>query len=288
MTDLLVRPGVVAVPDGVVFERTAGDGWQQLRLRATAALTGVATGSFARPSAHVALRVAGEPDFLGFAFTQFALPVVAGPTLDFDFHPAHNLHSPPALGMLLGRVDGRYVWLAPLDHPHEQVIAVADGALRWGWHGDLDDVPAGFSTTLGVFEGDTATEVLERWGEPCAPGGRDGAGRPTPSPRTCRTGPTTGPPTGTAPRPGGPSVPASPTRWRRCVADGVPVRAVELDSWCYEHEVPPADRRDRLPRGGAAVGDDDVAATRRRVRPRAAGRATRSSGSPNASDSRRW
>jgi hypothetical protein len=111
----------------------------------------------------VRLQVDGEAEFLGFAYTQFALPVVAGPKLDFDFNPAPNLRSPPVLGMLLARVGRRHVWLAPLDQPHEQVIAVVDGTLRWGWHGDLDDVPPGLTTTLGIFEGDSVGEVLERW-----------------------------------------------------------------------------------------------------------------------------
>ena len=36
--------------------------------------------------------------------------------------------------------------------------------LRWGWHGDLDTVPEGFITTLGRFRGTSAREVLARWG----------------------------------------------------------------------------------------------------------------------------
>ena len=90
-----------------------------------------------------------KPTYLGFSYTQFALPVSPVPRLDFDFQPAPNLQSPPVLGLLLARSAGAFVLLAPLDHPHEQVIAVADGGLSWGWHGDLEEVPAGFSTTLG-------------------------------------------------------------------------------------------------------------------------------------------
>ena len=36
--------------------------------------------------------VPSDVEYLGFAFTQFALPVIAGPTLAFDFKPAANLH----------------------------------------------------------------------------------------------------------------------------------------------------------------------------------------------------
>jgi hypothetical protein len=238
MVGSLVRLGDVVAPDGVVFERTAGDGWQRLQVRASAALTGIATGWFARPNVHVELQVEGDPDLLGFAYTQFALPVIAGPTLDFDFNPAPNLHSPSALGMLLARVGRRHVWLAPVDHPHEQVIAVIDRTLRWGWHGDLDDVPAGFSATLGIFEGDTVAEVLDQWGDAMR------AGRPRrrrdANPITSHLSYWTD--NGAAywyRTEAGRTIGASIAEAvEALVAGGVPVRAVELDSWCYQHEVP--------------------------------------------------
>lgn len=228
----------VAVPDGVVFERVEHDGWSALRLRATTALAGIAGPRYAEPSASVGLRLDGATDHLGFAATQFALPVVAGPALDFDFHPAANLHSPPVLGMLLARTGDGYVWLAPVDQPHEQVIAVRDGGPRWGWHGDLDEVPAGFVTTLGIFEGDTATEPLQRWGELWRAGRprRERAANPLTSHLSYWTD------NGAAywyrTEPGrtlGASVAEAVEALRD---DGVPVHAVELDSWCYQHEVP--------------------------------------------------
>ena len=238
MIDALVRLGNEVVPDGVVVERSAGDGWQRLRLRATAALSGIATGSFQRPSASVGLQVGGDADFLGFASTQFALPVVAGPRLDFDFEPAANLRSPPVLGMVLARSGGRFAWLAPLDHPHEQVIAVADGVMRWGWHGDLDDVPAGFSSTLGIFEGDEVAVVLERWAG-AVRGGRPRRSRGA-NPITSHLSYWTD--NGAAywyRTEAGRTIGASVAEAvEALVADGVPVRAVELDSWCYRHEVP--------------------------------------------------
>ena len=99
----LVRFGDVIVPDGLLLEHDAGELCQRLVLRATQALSGIATGRFAQPSASVRLQVDGEANFLGFAYTQFALPVIAGPELDFDFNPAPNLRSPSVLGMLLAR-----------------------------------------------------------------------------------------------------------------------------------------------------------------------------------------
>ncbi|MFT3853401.1 MAG: hypothetical protein QM733_11780 [Ilumatobacteraceae bacterium] len=238
MTAEIVEIVDVAAPDGVVFERVEHAGWQALRLRATTALGGIAGPRYAEPSAGVGLRLDGAIGHLGFAATQFALPVVAGPALDFDFHPAANLHSPPVLGMLLAHTTDRYVWLAPVDHPHDQVIAVRDGALRWGWHGDLDEVPAGFVTTLGIFEGDTATEPLRRWGELWR-GGRPRRRRAA-NPLTSHLSYWTD--NGAAywyrTEPGrtlGASVAEAVEALR---ADGLPVHAVELDSWCYQHEVP--------------------------------------------------
>ena len=48
---------------------------------------------FAQSAAWVEIDPATVPDdveYLGFAFTQFALPVVAGAGLDFDFRPARE------------------------------------------------------------------------------------------------------------------------------------------------------------------------------------------------------
>ena len=234
----LVRFGDVIVPDGLLLEHDAGELCQRLVLRATQALSGIATGRFAQPSASVRLQVDGEANFLGFAYTQFALPVIAGPELDFDFNPAPNLRSPSVLGMLLARVGRRYVWLAPLDQPHEQVIAVVDGTLRWGWHGDLDDVPPGLSTTLGIFEGDSVGEVLERWSGAVRAGQprRRRAANAVTSHLSYWTDNGAAYWYRTEP---GRSIGASVAdAVEALVANGVPVRAVELDSWCYHHEVP--------------------------------------------------
>ena len=162
--DPFVHLGDAVLPEGVLLERTVAGGVERVRLTATRDLMGLATGWFSQLGAHVAVRVEGEPSYLGFAFTQFSLPVIAGPSLDFDFHPSPGLHSPPVLGVLLARVGQRHVLLAPLDHPHEQVIAVADGGLVWGWHGDLDEVPRASPRRSGSPSDDSAAELLDRWG----------------------------------------------------------------------------------------------------------------------------
>src|SRR3954471_2037485 len=98
-----VELGDAVLPDGVVWERDSGDGVDRVRMTAVRDLSGIATGRFSRLGARVGVRIAGEPQYLGFAYTQFALPVVAGPLLDFDFRPAANLHSPAVMGLLLAR-----------------------------------------------------------------------------------------------------------------------------------------------------------------------------------------
>ncbi len=180
-------------------------------------------------------------ELLGFAVTQFALPVRFGGDLDADFRPAPNLRSHPAVVPLLVRQGDRCCLLAPLDAWHEQVISVdPDLGLRWGWHGDLDVVPTGFETTLGWFEGPSPGELLDRWG--AAIRERHGTKR-----RSRDSDPVTShlsywTDNGAA-------------YWYRTEAGRdlpttlvdkveelrqleVPIRSVELDSWFYPHEVP--------------------------------------------------
>ncbi len=240
----LVDENVVEVPDGVVVERAPG----RLRLRATADVDGFASGWFAKPSVYVELAVAPDAvdvETLGFAFTQFAMPVIAGRDLDFDFAPAPNLHSPPAVGLLLVRAGDRCTLLAPVTNVHEQVLSVEGGALRWGWHGDLESVPSGFETTLGIYDGGTPHEVFERWardvldvrGVPGVRGDRPPV-RPRDNPVVTHLSYWTD--NGAAywyrTEPGrtiGRSVVEAVEALRR---GGVPVYAVELDSWFYPHE----------------------------------------------------
>jgi hypothetical protein len=65
--------------------------------------------------------------------------------------------------------DGRTLLLAPLDAFHEQVIAVpskaeaAASGVRCGWHGDLDEVSAGFASELAVWAGSGPRECLDAW-----------------------------------------------------------------------------------------------------------------------------
>lgn len=237
MPGSLVELGTLVAPDGVALDVVDAPHGRHVVLRAETDLRDIATGWFSRPAASVPLATPADDDlrFLGFAFTQFALPVTAGRALDFDFRPAPNLHSPPAVGLLLVTLGERTTLLAPLAAPHEQIISLEGGQLRWGWHGDLDEVPAGFGCTLGVYDGESAAEVLDAWAtelQALPPRRRDA------NPITSHLSYWTD--NGAAywyrTEPGrtiGASVVDAVAALR---ADDVPVHAVELDSWCYVHE----------------------------------------------------
>jgi len=134
------------------------------RLEAAAALRGFATGAFDEPSlawpwCRPAERAAGGvPEgalAFGHSYTEFALPTQSDPSCAgfflLPFRPA------VVLPLWLVAPDGRALLLAPLDAFHEQVLAVPRGAedagrgLRCGWHGDLDEAPAGFASELALW-----------------------------------------------------------------------------------------------------------------------------------------
>ena len=150
-------------PDGIEFSR---DGHRAI-LTAATELAGIATRRYARSAVAIDLKLglSADAEFLGFAYTQFAMPVVAQPGGEFDFAPAHNLRSPKCVLPLLVRDGARCVLVAPLTNPHEQIITVSGTTVRWGWHGDLDDVPAGFATVIGVYEGTEPDALLGQWAE---------------------------------------------------------------------------------------------------------------------------
>lgn len=263
MTERILGPVTDPHIDGVSF----GDEGDRLVLTASRALSGVATGSFANP----AVAATFGPDqfeapavsMVGFAYTQFALPVRAEPGGSFNFQPAANLDSPPGvMPLLLSSDDGRVELLAPLNSWHEQVIAVETNAVqskavhssavhdhsvpdshamsfRWGWHGDLDEVEAGYQTELGIFTGHSATEVFDAWGRAL----RTSAGtkRPKPDADPLLTHLSYWTDNGAAywyrTEPGTDLPSTLKAKVDELDALGVPVRSIELDSWFYKHEI---------------------------------------------------
>lgn len=228
------------LPDGITFTT----GTRSATLTAQAPLRGFATERYARSDVAVDLELELSPDaeFLGFAFTQFAMPVVARGDEPFDFAPAHNLRSPRCVLPLAIRDRDRCLFVAPLTNPHEQIITVDGSTVRWGWHGDLDDVPAGFSTTVGTYEGTSIADLLDEWAaELRTASGVERRDRDT-NALTSHLSYWTD--NGAAywyrTEPGRTIAESVVGAVERLDAHSVPVRSVELDSWFYRHATPRA------------------------------------------------
>ena len=222
-----------------------------LRLEATESRRGLATDDFAEPA--VAWRFdtrrrvdGGAPEGLrafGYQYTEFALPVFS----DAAMEKWRLLGFRPAVVMPLGLVapDGRTMLLAPLDAFHEQVIAVPSGkdqataGVRAGWHGDIDDVPAGFATELAVIAGDGARACFARWAQLL----RSRSGVPAPERDSDMLGTRLSYWTdnGSAywyrTEAGLDAASTIVAAVEDLEARGLPVGAVQLDSWWYPHEV---------------------------------------------------
>ncbi len=222
-----------------------------IRLEALSAQHGIGSNDFAAPAVAWHFRpdaraAGGAPDGLrgfGHQYTEFALPVFS----DAALSRWRLLPFRPAVVVPLGLVapDGRTLLLAPLESFHEQVIAVpagkeqADSGLRAGWHGDIDEVPAGFATELAVIAGGGPRECFATWARLL----RSASGVPAPrrdadilgtrlsywtdngSAYWYRTAPGLDPAS---------TVVAAVDDLE---ARGLPVGAVQLDSWWYPHEV---------------------------------------------------
>ena len=221
------------------------------RLEATTALGGIATGGFARPSAswpharpsaRAADGVVDGTRAFGFQYSEFAMPTQSDAAMSRWFLLPHR---PAALlPAMLVAPDGRTLLVGPIDRFHDQVIGVAtrehpDVGLDCGWHGDLDRVPAGFATEVAVWAGASARACIERWGALIRR--RAGAARPTRYADVLGSRPSYWTDNGAAywyrTEPGS-DVPGT----LAAVVDdldarGIPVGAVQLDSWFYPHEV---------------------------------------------------
>jgi len=146
-----------------------------LRLEARESRRGFGSGEFAAPVVAwhfdpYGRAENGAPEGMrafGHQYTEFALPVFSDANMSYW----RLLPFRPPVVMPLGLVapDGRTLLLAPLQSFHEQVIAVpasreqARAGLRAGWHGDVDDVEAGFATELAIIAGGGARECFARW-----------------------------------------------------------------------------------------------------------------------------
>jgi hypothetical protein len=211
---------------------------------ATTDLTNITTGAFDQPSVAWPTftpneRVEGDTPnglrALVFQHCEFALPSNAGPSLDGWFLLPHR--PPTGWPLLLTRSDGRTLLLAPLNAFHEQTIGLNGGTLRCGWHGDLETVPAGFATDLAVLAADGPRAALDAWGRILL--GAAGTVRPGRWPDAVGSRPSYWTDNGSAywykTEPGhdvAGSIVAAVDDLR---AKGIPIGAVQLDSWFYPH-----------------------------------------------------
>jgi hypothetical protein len=251
------------------------------RSQAVVPLAGLATGAFDRPSVAWPTftpserSAGGAPDglrALAFQHCEFGLPSVAGADLDGFFLLPHR--PPTGWPVLLTTGDGRTLLLAPLDAFHDQTVGLNGGTLRCGWHGDLDEVPAGFATELAVFAAPDPRSGLDAWGGLLQ--ARAATVRPGRWPDALGTRPSYWTDNGAAywyrTEPGLDPVGSVVAAVEDLRAQDVPVGAVQLDSWFYPHtdtrpfdadewEVPPSpmlaweERPDVVPDGIDALRD---------------------------------
>ena len=243
-------PGSFTGPAITTIVEVAGDHSAILRLSTDDALGELATGAFDRPSVgwtfHPQLRVTGDsPDGavgFGFQYTEFALPTRAGDDLAmWTLMPWRPAVVEP---LLVCAPDGRCLLLGPLDAFHDQIISVPvpdalDRGIAWGWHGDLDAVPAGFATELAVVAGHGVRDTLDRYSRLVT--GRHGTARPAVDLDALGRNLSYWTDNGAAywyRTEGGRD---TPTTLVDTVEDlrsrEIPVDAVQLDSWFYPHEV---------------------------------------------------
>ncbi|MEM8706463.1 MAG: hypothetical protein AAGE98_08395 [Actinomycetota bacterium] len=236
----LAEARVGELPLGVEFT----DHGDRLTLTATADLHDAGSGRFTEPAISVELLVPMTDDtvYLGHGWTQFAMPMQAAPDRPFDLTPASNLFSPAAVLPLAIRSGDRCCLLAPLDAWHDQLITFDQDdsgvhAFRWGFHGDLDELPAGTTATLGVYEAATIHECHAAWAADLRrahPIDRYGADDPILTTLSYWTD------NGAAywyRTEAGEDLPTSLERkLDEFEALDVPIGVVELDSWFYPHE----------------------------------------------------
>lgn len=144
----------------------------QLRTLSTSTqLTFPPTG-YDNPKIRQTFRPSQSPDaaslhFLGFQCSEFALPIRASSTsLHFNFFNRPSFTRPHSVLplLILSRKVATCTLLAPIDAFHEQVLAVENDALHWGWSGDLTQIPPNFSTTLAIITAESPREALSAWG----------------------------------------------------------------------------------------------------------------------------
>jgi len=214
------------------------------RIEAAADLDRLATGAFDRPSIGWPVFTPGDRAVEGaptgmravvFQHCEFGLPTTADAGLDGFFVLPHR--PPTGWPFLVSAPDGRTLLLAPLEDFHEQTIGLNGGTVRCGWHGDLDSVPAGYATELALIAASGARACLDTWGALLLE--RAGTVRPGRWADALATRPSYWTDNGAAywyrTEPGYDAAGSMVAAVEELRAEGVPVGAVQLDSWFYPH-----------------------------------------------------
>lgn len=214
------------------------------RLEAVRDLADLATGSYDLPAAGWPVFTPGDravggvdpgSSALAFQACEFAFPSGAGVALDRFFLLPHR--PPTGWPLLLTATDGRTLMIAPIDNFHEQTIGLNGGTVRCGWHGDLESVPSGFATELAVIAASDARACIDTWGALLR--SRAGTVRPGRWPDALGSSPSYWTDNGAAywyrAEPGFDAAGSIVAAVDDLRAKGVPIGAVQLDSWWYPH-----------------------------------------------------
>lgn len=173
---------------------------------------------------------------IGFQVAEFAFPTRSDASMASWFLLPHR---PAALGMLLlVAPDATTLLVAPVaPHQHAATVAVGDGTVGVGLHGDLDEVPAGFAAEVLVVAGATPGEAVDAWAGAC----RTDAARPGRHADVLGARLSYWTDNGAAywyrTEPGHTATSGIAATVADLVARGVPVGSVQVDSWWYPHEV---------------------------------------------------
>ena len=214
------------------------------RLEAARDLSGLETGAFDVPAIGWPVFTPGDradggvdpgSSALVFQSCEFGFPSGRGTALDRFFLLPHR--PPTGWPLLLAAPDGRTLMIAPLDNFHEQTIGLNGGTVRCGWHGDLEAVPAGFATELAVIAAADARTCIDTWGALLRR--RAGTVRPGRWPDALGSSPSYWTDNGAAywyrTEPGLDQATSIVSAVDDLRAKGVPIGAVQLDSWWYPH-----------------------------------------------------
>lgn len=178
----------------------------------------------------------------GYQYMEFALPSSAG--ADGDGLAPWPLRPPAAMPVLWGGPSLPSVLIGPLDHPHESVIAVPSAEhpradLRAGWHGDLDAVDD-LTSSFVILVAPHPREALTRYGAmiKAGTGIRRGAFAADPAVRGLSYWTDNGAEYYYRTAPAMTYAETIAAAVEGLGEVGLPVHAVQLDSWWYHQEIP--------------------------------------------------